>query len=51
MSNFIKVLPENVANQIAAGEVIGHVGPRPNVSVKNLFIQSELISGFTGAVV
>ena len=36
---------------IAAGEVIGHIGPRPKVSVKNLFIQSELISGFTDAVV
>ena len=36
---------------IAAGEVIGHIGPRPKVSVKNLFIQSQLISGFTDAVV
>jgi sugar/nucleoside kinase (ribokinase family) len=36
---------------IAAGEVIGHIGPRPKVSVKDLFIQSELISGFTDAVV
>ena len=32
---------------IAAGEVIGHIGPRPKVSVKNLFVQSSLISGLT----
>ena len=32
---------------IAAGEVIGHIGPRPKVSVKNLFIQSGLISDLT----
>jgi sugar/nucleoside kinase (ribokinase family) len=30
---------------IAAGEVIGHIGPRPKVSVKKLFVQSSLISG------
>jgi len=32
---------------VAAGEVIGHIGPRPKVSVKNLFIQSGLMSALT----
>jgi len=32
---------------IAAGEVIGHIGPRPKVSVNKLFVQSSLISDLT----